>query len=457
MFQKYRTIFLFLFTSMIQTSNSLQKHIYSIIQEFHLYNPHLIGSIGGVKMELIKALMSKDDHFLNIYPKIGQFSFKEEVTANAIVFLNSEIKVPDEENNLEWPKNSHHNLMLISRDDIFEELLTLVAAQCAIHQQVFILNAASQEIFEAYTINNVIIKKKLGQIDKTSSNFKWKHNVNPNFVKRRSDFHGISLKGMVEFGGMNMNADLSYLEKAKYFADNETYLITDFAHGLFHDVLLILQDSLNFSTVLFKRKESNWGYVNLLENGSYEGTGIVGDVFFKRADIGAAPAFITIDRANFIDFLPPMQPFLTGIFIPTISNIAENGIEFKTYTSPFTNNLWIAVTITGGIFAAIKILLFKFHDDNGINSVLVFDFDHFWTSYSGFLGGQPNSTPIDAKSSYRTTIIVSLLCGTVIWIAYCARLSAELSIVEKKYPFQDMDSFSKTNWRYNIPHFPILL
>ena len=73
--------------------------------------------------------------------------------------------------------------------------------------------------------------------------------------------------------------------------------------------------------------------------------------------------------------------------------------------------------------------------------------DSIWTSFSGFLGGTPAPTPIDKKSPYKTMIIATLLCGTVVWIAYTAQLTSELALREKKYPFDDMMSFSETNWR----------
>ena len=80
-------------------------------------------------------------------------------------------------------------------------------------------------------------------------------------------------------------------------------------------------------------------------------------------------------------------------------------------------------------------------------SETIFGFDHIWTSFSGFFGGKPTPTPIDKNSSYKAMIMATLLCGTVVWVAYRAHLNAELAVYEKKYPFDDMESFSKTNWR----------
>ena len=100
-----------------------------------------------------------------------------------------------------------------------------MAQKSDIGKKIFFLKNDSQEIFEAYTINNVVEKKMLGRIDLISNNFVWNSNVNPNFIKRRSDFHGIVLKGMVEFYGSNMNADASYVDKAIYYPNNETCLL----------------------------------------------------------------------------------------------------------------------------------------------------------------------------------------------------------------------------------------
>ena len=272
-----------------------------------------------------------------------------------------------------------------------------------------------------------------------SNNFKWQKDVNPDFIKRRSDFHGIVLKGMVGFFGWDMfAADSRYMEKAPYFRINETYQVNGFTDGLFHDILMTLQDRLNFTTVLYKRKKDIWGFINS-ENGTYEGTGMIGDIFFKRADIAVPTFSITLERAIFVDFLPPITSSTSGIYIPT-SN-AEI-IDFETYLAPFSLILWITLALTGVTFATWRFILLKVH-----GSETIFGFDLIWTSFSGFLGGTPTPTPIDKKTSYKTMIIATLLCGTVVWIAYTARLTSELAIHKKKYAFDDMDSFSKTNWR----------
>ena len=436
MFVKFISIFILI---SLMPNLSLQDYITSIIKEFNLNNPYLVGSVEVKNIDLIK-LLSKHDHFLKIYSIIEEFSFNKDVTTNAIAFLNFKRNQSDENYyHLSLPKSPFHSLLLISNNENFEELLGKLSIQTSVNQKVFIFNNDTQEIYETYTVNNIIVKRKLGHIDSNSNNFKWNKNVNPNFIQRRSDFHGLVLKGMVEFTGLNMNADSSYLEKAQYFPNNETYLVTDFTYGLFHDVLLILQEKLNFTTELYKRKELIWGHIYPLNNGSYEGTGIIGDIFFERADICVAATSIHITRAHYIDFLPPLQPKLAEIYIP---NSNTESIDFNTYTTPFTHDLWMTVVIAGILFATLKLFLLKVHENEK-----AFGFDDIWTTFSGFLGGKPNPTPIDSNSYYRVTILVTLLCSTVVWMAYRAHLSAELAISQKKYPFYDMEGFSKTNWR----------
>ena len=70
-----------------------------------------------------------------------------------------------------------------------------------------------------------------------------------------------------------------------------------------------------------------------------------------------------------------------------------------------------------------------------------------WTSLTPYFGGKPSGTQVDSRRSYKATIFVSLLGGVIIWIAYRSFLTAELSIREKKYPFNDLESLSKTDWR----------
>ena len=81
---------LILFSFMKNTLQLQHKDIFTIIKEFNLKNPHLIGFMDN-KLELIK-LLSKNGHFSNIHQRIELLSINENITTNVIVFLESQSK-----------------------------------------------------------------------------------------------------------------------------------------------------------------------------------------------------------------------------------------------------------------------------------------------------------------------------------------------------------------------------
>ena len=114
---------------------------------------------------------------------------------------------------------------------------------------------------------------------------------------------------------------------------NQTYLVTQFTTGLYHDVLLEVQKMLNFTTVLYKRKEIAWGFVYPQGNGSYEADGIVGDIFFGRADLIVAPVTFFLRRALYIDYLPPLTPKYIGLYISSIKS--KEAMNLYVFIKPF--------------------------------------------------------------------------------------------------------------------------
>ena len=121
-------------------------------------------------------------------------------------------------------------------------------------------------------------------MDTNNNKFVWENDINPDFVTRRSNFHGLILKAMIEVSGTNMALNENYITEAKFYSNNDTYSVNGYTYGVLNDVLQILQSELNFSTQLYKRKDGQWGYIYNQSDGSFKGTGMIGDIFFKRAD-----------------------------------------------------------------------------------------------------------------------------------------------------------------------------
>ena len=102
---------------------------------------------------------------------------------------------------------------VISKKDTFNKIFS--DSHLKIDQPIYFYKEDTQEVYEKYNINDRKITRKLGKV--TANGFEWMNSVSSNFIKRRSDFHGLILKGMTEFVGTDMRADDSYLTSAPYF------------------------------------------------------------------------------------------------------------------------------------------------------------------------------------------------------------------------------------------------
>ena len=104
--------------------------------------------------------------------------------------------------------------IVMSKNDTFNKIFS--ASYLKIDQPIYFYNEDTQEVYENYNINDKKIIKKLGQV--TVNGFEWMESVSSNFIRRRSNFHGLILKGMTETSGTAMKVDVSYLTSAPYFA-----------------------------------------------------------------------------------------------------------------------------------------------------------------------------------------------------------------------------------------------
>ena len=74
---------------------------------------------------------------------------------------------------------------------------------------------------------------------------------------------------------------------ATAFFDEATqiYDVTKSTKGMFYDLFMVLQEKLNFTATLNKRKDSQWGIAKILSNGTVITSGIHADVAKGDADM----------------------------------------------------------------------------------------------------------------------------------------------------------------------------
>ena len=263
------------------------------------------------------------------------------------------------------------------------------------------------------------------------------------FVKRRSNFYGLTIKGIIALQKTFMEVHPNFEEEAPFYSLNQTYLVNDYTFGTFNDVIQILANHFNLTLDLYKQKKQVWGNVYKDRNGTIITNGIVGDVFAKQVDIAVASLSMTPQRVDYISFLNPISPEILSIAIP--AHAVYESPDFDVFLKPFHWPLWIAVLVATFIIAIAKLLT----DDTRSFDIAKFC-EHVWASFKAFFGGTDGHLMDTRKSSNRVVLLSSMLGGLVIWLSYNGYLTADLLAIENRYPFNDLESLSKSNWRYNF-------
>ena len=410
--------------------------IIAITEEFQIKYITIIKDGKNDDAKLMK-LAFENALFINISKGIKKVLTITDVNSHLIIYIHPEKNLERELKHL--LKKQQIKVMLILKNKQFQSIYNNLELE--ICHQVFLLKESSQELYETYIINSQHTKRKIGHINLNTNKFIWNKNVNSNFYKRRANFHGLVLKAMTEFSGLNMNAHSTYITNAPYYSNNQTYLVNGYTYGFYNDLLHTLEYELNFTTLIFKRKERSWGYIYPQLNGSYVGTGIVGDIFFERADIVVAPLAIILRRRLYIDYLPPVRKIRVAIYTAT-ANLDES-MDLKLFITPFTISVWVIISIISILTAIFKSFIFCYYDTVNILEFL----SAIWTSFIVYFGGKPTKKSVETQIPYKIIVFTSLLGGSLIWIAYRSYLTSQLSFMKIELPFTDMKSFSKTNWR----------
>ena len=256
--------------------------------EFNLNNPFIIFQRQlGAEKKIFKEFSNHGEYvsFKNNYTLIAE-GVRNRLD---IIFIPRSFEEFMREVNILKPYEN--KVFAILSNPLMEEVLDKVDFE--IKQEIYFINESTNEIFESYSINGIKIKRKLGRLCQTE--FHWNAEIDPFFVTRRSNFQGVTLKAFTEETGRDLIIDSKFRTNAPYFANNNTYLVNGFVSGLNYDILRTMEANLNFTTLLYKQKETIWGSFST-KNGTVIGTGIIGEVFEKRADFVIANVGMVYER-----------------------------------------------------------------------------------------------------------------------------------------------------------------
>ena len=306
-----------------------------------------------------------------------------------------------------------------------------------IDQQIYFLTT-SLNLYEKYTINNILIQQKLGHF--VDGMYVPEESIEQNIMKRRQNFHGSKLIALAgEYGDW---LKIENLKNALYFPSNETYDVTGLVAGSTFDIWTILQNTLNFTTRIYSRTDNKWGVPIQHPNGSISvPDGIIKDSMDSLADILLAPLSVLYNRYLVIDYMVPLDSKLTGIFVNSI----QESNDFEVFYKPFDKWTWSAL-ISSSLLASISIVLTSKVLNQGKLNCCSF-IDIFAKSLKANLGNG-SFTPITNKfHSLQMVTFVALMMGNIVWITYNGALLSKL--IEPKFdkPFDDLESLAESNYR----------
>ena len=112
-------------------------------------------------------------------------------------------------------------------------------------------------------------------------------------------------------------------------------------------------------------------------------------------------------------------------------------IDYQTFTYPLRTIVWICVIAT-----IITTVLAKLLAIGSKTSM----FDMIWISSAVFFGGDFNNYE-SGRSTYKVLLFVSLFGGNIIWMAYQASLTVELSVQTNDLPFRDLEGLLQSDWK----------
>ena len=223
-----------------------------------------------------------------------------------------------------------------------------------IDNEIYFIDEVSLKLYETYYINKIHTTNYLGKIqiigDNSTSSIE-----KPIFVKsdkyissvekRRTNFQGIQLHGMVADQRPSINFPKDFTSKVNYFSKNQTYDMTNVVDGVYINVLHSLESLLNFSTKLYLRKDEKWGIPKVLQNGTVMLDGMIKSIVeehpvdFIWTCLSVLPA-----RTPYVDYLPALTHEYGGIFIPKQSSMEE--VQYYLFLEPLTLKLWVTILIT---------------------------------------------------------------------------------------------------------------
>ena len=150
----------------------------------------------------------------------------------------------------------------------------------------------------------------------------------------------------------------------------------------------------------------------------------------------------TVARAHALDLLPAIGNEKTEIFIKTIE---DEALSWTAYLNSFSNEMWLVLVLVSLVISSFLTLIEILFCSKDQKFTPMHFFANLWVAIKANAGGKPSK--LQKNTIHQIVLFDCLLVGSVIWMAYRASFTSELSVKKLKLPFNDLESLSKTGYR----------
>ena len=142
-----------------------------------------------------------------------------------------------------------------------------------------------------------------------------------------------------------------------------------------------------------------------------------------------------------MDMLPTIENVKGGLFIKPIGT---EEVSWKTFLNPLSNTLWVTLLIIAVVISCLLTGIEIMFTSKNLSCFSIFT-SNLWIAFKANFGGKPSF--VHKSFTLQIILFTCLLVGSVIWMAYRASLTSELSVRRVSKPFDSLESLLESDYK----------
>ena len=149
-----------------------------------------------------------------------------------------------------------------------------------------------------------------------------------------------------------------------------------------------------------------------------------------------------MERCQVLSCLPATSNQKNRLYIKSIKDQATS---WTTFTNSFSAYLWLMIIIVALVISGFLTCIGQFFRTSDKNHFFNEYPKNIWVSIKANFGGEPELALDNAV--FKIILFSCSLVGVIIWGAYQASLTSELSVIKLKLPFIDLETLYESDYK----------